>query len=127
MLSSYASLTSPLPSFILDSSCLVSSTKSFGFESRVPVKCSPLKQTSNKKSVNNMVVSQIFQNVATVENVGSEKIPSSVFDKNGSVSAKGRPLKVLIAGAGIGGLVLALALKNRGIDVMVTHFFLNKS
>lgn len=47
---------------------------------------------------------------------------------NGSVSTseaaelvppKTRPLKVLIAGGGIGGLVLALAAKNRGLDVVV--------
>lgn len=36
------------------------------------------------------------------------------FSKNGT-----RPLKVLVAGGGIGGLVFALAAKNRGMDVTV--------
>lgn len=47
--------------------------------------------------------------------VSAEKAPDSVS----SSALQARPLKVLIAGAGIGGLVLAVALIKKGIDVAV--------
>jgi hypothetical protein len=37
----------------------------------------------------------------------------------GAAAAQARPLKVIIAGAGIGGLVLAVALLKKGVDVVV--------
>lgn len=53
-------------------------------------------------------LSRLEESLQTGQSVGS-----------GSENRKPRPLKVLIAGGGIGGLVLALAAKNKGIDVKV--------
>lgn len=52
----------------------------------------------------------------------SQRMAALVADKAAESSTAGtqqRPLKVLIAGAGIGGLVLAVALVKKGIDVAV--------
>lgn len=51
----------------------------------------------------------------------SQRLAAVVADKAGSstTAPEQRPLKVLIAGAGIGGLVLAVALIKKGIDVVV--------
>eukprot|EP00271_Cylindrocystis_brebissonii_P016079 TRINITY_DN39257_c0_g1_i1.p1 TRINITY_DN39257_c0_g1~~TRINITY_DN39257_c0_g1_i1.p1 ORF type:complete len:730 (+),score=130.62 TRINITY_DN39257_c0_g1_i1:134-2191(+) len=47
-----------------------------------------------------------------------EKLGSSTSQGNDSETGK-RPLRVLVAGGGIGGLVFALAAKKRGLDVTV--------
>jgi zeaxanthin epoxidase len=52
----------------------------------------------------------------------SQRVAALVADRAAESSNAGteqRPLKVLIAGAGIGGLVLAVALIKKGIDVAV--------
>jgi len=52
----------------------------------------------------------------------SQRVAALVADKAASGSTQAeqhRPLKVLIAGAGIGGLVLAVALIKQGVDVVV--------
>lgn len=66
--------------------------------------------------------------VARTQTVEEAKDFASRTPSNGSVSTseategsppKTRPLRILVAGGGIGGLVLALAAKNRGLDVVV--------
>eukprot|EP00245_Coleochaete_scutata_P014239 TRINITY_DN600_c0_g1_i1.p1 TRINITY_DN600_c0_g1~~TRINITY_DN600_c0_g1_i1.p1 ORF type:complete len:696 (-),score=179.34 TRINITY_DN600_c0_g1_i1:284-2371(-) len=54
--------------------------------------------------------------VSTASEVSSSRSPEDA--KSPPRDGK-RPLKVLVAGAGIGGLVFALAAKNKGIDVKV--------
>jgi zeaxanthin epoxidase len=52
----------------------------------------------------------------------SQRVAALVAERAAESSNAGieqRPLKVLIAGAGIGGLVLAVALIKKGIDVAV--------
>lgn len=53
----------------------------------------------------------------------TQRVSALVADKaaesNSTVGTQPRPLKVLIAGAGIGGLVLAVALMKQGVDVAV--------
>lgn len=66
--------------------------------------------------------------VARTQTVEDVKDFASRTPSNGSVSTsestevsppKTRPLRILVAGGGIGGLVLALAAKNKGLDVVV--------
>ncbi len=52
--------------------------------------------------------------VLSATQVTSERVTGGKSD-----SGNNRPLRLLIAGGGIGGLVLALAAKNKGIDVKV--------
>lgn len=67
----------------------------------------------------------LVQSISRLDRLFSLRVDALVADKAAagpdSVAAgsQQRPLKVLIAGAGIGGLVLAVALIKKGVDVAV--------
>lgn len=63
---------------------------------------------------------EVASRIASASTPSSEN--SSLFSQEGSSGGSQhgkRPLRLLIAGGGIGGLVLALAAKNKGMDVTV--------
>lgn len=69
--------------------------------------------------------SGLFQCSNRFDRLSSRRVAALVADKaaagpdSGAAGTQQRPLKVLIAGAGIGGLVLAVALIKKGIEVAV--------
>ncbi len=54
-----------------------------------------------------------------IRNIASRRTNGSAGSSSSSPAPVRRPLKVLIAGAGIGGLVLAVALLKKGFEVQV--------
>mmetsp|Transcript_34723 Transcript_34723/g.70896 ORF Transcript_34723/g.70896 Transcript_34723/m.70896 type:complete len:597 (+) Transcript_34723:95-1885(+) len=69
------------------------------------------------KCVNNQRTSALL--MSDVETEASEDISSPDYDLLGRPARPGRPLKIAIAGGGVGGLTTALCMLKKGFDVTV--------